>query len=61
MTVAETKVVLEKGTVEARVKDVVEALNLEKAIKKYNKLINITLDTILTSVKLADAFCYGIK
>lgn len=34
MTIAETKVVLEKDTVEARVKDVVEALNLEKVMKK---------------------------
>lgn len=52
MTVAETKIVLEKGTVEARVKDVVEALNLEKVIKKYDKLNNITLDTILDIHKI---------
>lgn len=47
MTVAETKIVLEKGTVEARVKDVVEALNLEKAMKKYEKLEELSIDTIL--------------
>lgn len=47
MTIAETRIVLEKGTVEARVRDVVEALNLEKAMKKYEKLDNISLDTIL--------------
>lgn len=47
MTIAETKVVLEKGTVEARVKDVVEALNLEKAMKKYGILDRLTLEIIL--------------
>lgn len=47
MTIAETKVVLEKGTVEARVRDVVEALNLEKVMKKYNKLEALSLNTIL--------------
>lgn len=47
MTIAETKVVLEKGTVEARVKDVVEALNLEKSMKKYDKLSEISLEIIL--------------
>lgn len=47
MTIAETRVVLEKGTVEARVKDVVEALNLEKVMKKYEKLEILSLGTIL--------------
>lgn len=52
MTIAETKVVLEKGIVEARVKDVVEALNLEKAMKSYDKLDNIKLDIILNIHKI---------
>lgn len=52
MTIAETKVVLEKGTVEARVKDVVEALNLEKVMKKYDKLNEISLDIILDIHKI---------
>ncbi|MHC1682922.1 MAG: Fic family protein [Clostridiaceae bacterium] len=47
LTVEEAKIVLEKGTVEARVKDVVEALNLEKAMKKYEKLEKLSIDTIL--------------
>jgi Fic family protein len=36
MTIEETRVVLEKGTVEARVKDIIEALNLEKAMKNMH-------------------------
>ena len=52
MTIAETKIVLEKGTIEARVKDVVEALNLEKAMKKYEKLNKISLDIILDIHKI---------
>lgn len=52
MTIAETKVVLEKGTVEARVKDVVEALNLEKAMKKYAQLENLSLEIILDIHKI---------
>lgn len=52
MTIAETKVVLEKGTVEARVKDVVEALNLEKAMKKYKRLEKLSLEVILDIHKI---------
>lgn len=52
MTIAETKVVLEKGTVEARVKDVVEALNLEKAMKKYSQLDTLSLEMILDIHKI---------
>lgn len=52
MTIAETKVVLEKGTVEARVRDVVEALNLEKVMKKYKKLQTISLGIILDIHKI---------
>lgn len=52
MTIAETKVVLEKGTVEARVRDVVEALNLERAMKKYEKLDILSLDIIFDIHKI---------
>lgn len=52
MTIAETKVVLEKGTVEARVKDVVEALNLEKVMKKYEKIDSLSMKSVLDIHKL---------
>lgn len=52
MTIAETKVVLEKDTVEARVKDVVEALNLEKVMKKYEKIDSLLMESVLDIHKL---------
>ncbi len=52
MTIEETRVVLEKGTVEARVKDIIEALNLEKAMKKYSQLDTLSLEIILDIHKI---------